>query len=403
MAVNYRALPLLTGKPFLNFNVVGGTTEPTNPKENTIWINTDTPISYWSLSSKPLRKSNNKNLLCPCLDSKTITTNTGITITDNWNGTFTANGTNASDNPVFVKISTMTLSAGTYTLSRNVDVNVIAGVVLWGSYLSSGESIGTVEASNTIPVRTFTLIEDAEISVHLGFANNVSVSDLIIKPQLEKGSEATDFVAGGTSGQVWIQTLNSDSLVSFNALKTNQIDTNLTAAYQWIDSEWMAQDAFIYSNGAWVQFDAKPIANAIETFSWAGIGDHQPAVLEDNTLKFSATRDDTATISVRSVCITENAINMTGFSSIRFYFSSTPTDINSLTGISVGIADPQTGNFVMHEAMSGNTMPAPGESLYNDITIDVSSVVGEYCIRVDLWTMLYNQTVSATLDLVSLK
>ena len=31
----------------LNFTVVGGTTAPSNPKENTIWVNTDTDITSW--------------------------------------------------------------------------------------------------------------------------------------------------------------------------------------------------------------------------------------------------------------------------------------------------------------------------------------------------------------------
>jgi hypothetical protein len=31
----------------LNFEIVGGTTTPNNPKENTIWINTNTPITNW--------------------------------------------------------------------------------------------------------------------------------------------------------------------------------------------------------------------------------------------------------------------------------------------------------------------------------------------------------------------
>ena len=35
----------------LNFEVVGGTTEPTNPKENTIWVNTDTGITGWYFSA----------------------------------------------------------------------------------------------------------------------------------------------------------------------------------------------------------------------------------------------------------------------------------------------------------------------------------------------------------------
>lgn len=35
----------------LNFKVVGGTTQPENPKENTIWVNTDRPITSWAFST----------------------------------------------------------------------------------------------------------------------------------------------------------------------------------------------------------------------------------------------------------------------------------------------------------------------------------------------------------------
>lgn len=35
----------------LNLKVVGGTTQPTSPKENTIWVNTDTEIEGWAFSS----------------------------------------------------------------------------------------------------------------------------------------------------------------------------------------------------------------------------------------------------------------------------------------------------------------------------------------------------------------
>ena len=34
----------------LNFNLVGGVTQPADPKENTIWVNTDVPIAGWALS-----------------------------------------------------------------------------------------------------------------------------------------------------------------------------------------------------------------------------------------------------------------------------------------------------------------------------------------------------------------
>ena len=39
------------GKADLNFSVVGGTTQPSNPKENTIWVNTDTDITDWIFST----------------------------------------------------------------------------------------------------------------------------------------------------------------------------------------------------------------------------------------------------------------------------------------------------------------------------------------------------------------
>lgn len=35
----------------LNFKVVGGTVQPTNPKENTIWVNTDTAVAGWVFST----------------------------------------------------------------------------------------------------------------------------------------------------------------------------------------------------------------------------------------------------------------------------------------------------------------------------------------------------------------
>lgn len=35
----------------LNFEIVGGTTQPTNPKENTIWVNTDTEITGYEFTS----------------------------------------------------------------------------------------------------------------------------------------------------------------------------------------------------------------------------------------------------------------------------------------------------------------------------------------------------------------
>lgn len=39
------------GGASLNFKVIGGTTAPSNPKENTIWVNTDMEITSWIFSA----------------------------------------------------------------------------------------------------------------------------------------------------------------------------------------------------------------------------------------------------------------------------------------------------------------------------------------------------------------
>ena len=39
------------GGTSLNFKVIGGTTQPENPKENTIWVNTDIEIISWEFST----------------------------------------------------------------------------------------------------------------------------------------------------------------------------------------------------------------------------------------------------------------------------------------------------------------------------------------------------------------
>ena len=43
---------VMSGGGGLNFKVVGGTTQPASPKENTIWVNTDTEITGWTFQAE---------------------------------------------------------------------------------------------------------------------------------------------------------------------------------------------------------------------------------------------------------------------------------------------------------------------------------------------------------------
>lgn len=49
----------------LNFSIVGGTAQPANPKENTIWVNTDTQITSWVFSAtEPENPADGMVLIC---------------------------------------------------------------------------------------------------------------------------------------------------------------------------------------------------------------------------------------------------------------------------------------------------------------------------------------------------
>ena len=50
MAITHKALSL-SGVD-LNFKIIGGITAPANPKENTIWVNTEIKINKWSIDGK---------------------------------------------------------------------------------------------------------------------------------------------------------------------------------------------------------------------------------------------------------------------------------------------------------------------------------------------------------------
>lgn len=61
--VQDKTINFKSGGAGLNFKIVGGTTRPQNPRENTIWINTDTAIGEYQFSStKPKTKADGSGL-----------------------------------------------------------------------------------------------------------------------------------------------------------------------------------------------------------------------------------------------------------------------------------------------------------------------------------------------------
>jgi hypothetical protein len=245
------------GGSSLNFKVIGNP-KPETAKENTIWVDTDTPITSWDFSAtQPHRRSGTKNLI-PYPYVRTTHTIFGITYTDNGDGTITANGTSTStENAPFILTDvksgadTLILTPGVYTLSGapyGYD-----GYVYMAVFYVNGEHLSHIGSANCYTPFTFTITETAEICACIYVANGLSVTNAVFKPQIEKGSVATSFIKGDATGQVWFPT-GTSSPVAFSATKKNSIMVYPLSAKQCVGGTWVDKTAKSWQGGKWVDW-----------------------------------------------------------------------------------------------------------------------------------------------------
>lgn len=251
----------------LNFDVVNSTIQPTDPKENTIWLNNNWVQNGWSFSADmPLRrtKSSNKNFVVYPYYSNYRTVS-GITFTNltdgNTNkGKFLVNGTATSD--VTFRASYDTAESGMFLLPA-------------GKYTVSGCPAGG-EAEKTYAIQVnyrtdegewlrlayetgsganFTLTKDRVCNICFRVWNGATLNNLEVYFQIEKGTSATEFKAGNANGQVWVKPKDAGA-ISFDALKNNgKIVLHPGEVYMYNESGgWNKQQSInvmIYQNGEW--------------------------------------------------------------------------------------------------------------------------------------------------------
>lgn len=209
-----------SGGVSLNFKVVGGTTEPSSPKKNTIWIDTDQKITGWEFSatepSLNLVKSSfvnsNKNVYAGVLyvdfDLQPNTTYTMF-----FNG---QDGNNYYINESLFKNYTVVKVGAERTVvhftAKDTDIS--------GSYT---DGMGWLILKND---------KDQ--------ANDHIFDDL----QIVEGN-------GNLEGMVWITT-GTSSTVEFNALKKNGIQVYPAGVKQYINGEWKPKESHIYKDNSWL-------------------------------------------------------------------------------------------------------------------------------------------------------
>ena len=230
MATIHKALPL-GGSGGLNFDVVGGTTEPTNPKENTIWVNTETKIEYWSLEPTEPLKEVTQSFNGAGGSAYYWTSASGTAASNNW-----------STNYIIVEPNTK------YTITKNQATTNIS-IAYWTSsngFISYQESkvssLTFTTPSNCGKIKVWT-----EVSSQSAF-------DTLDWKLISYVSQRDDGTATQV-GDVWVKTLNTNGIMSFNALKKNAIDTHIShQIYQWDGSKWVRANGTIYGANAAVEF-----------------------------------------------------------------------------------------------------------------------------------------------------
>ena len=198
----------------LNFRIIGGTSTPSNPKENDIWVNTSVDIPYWSFNSP-----DDITLRCPVgEDSKVIHAD---------GGTSEHTSYAVSD---FVMIPNRT------TLLV-ITMAMAGSAVHHALYDSSKTFVGVIPSE--LGTRVYTVPSNAAY-IKLSMPKSGTFKALAIKdiPTLEDG---TLFISTATS-----------STVAFNALKKNGIEVYPIYAKQYVSGAWVDVEAKSYQNGTWV-------------------------------------------------------------------------------------------------------------------------------------------------------
>lgn len=226
------------GGSSLSFRVIGGTSTPASPKENDIWVNTNTEITGWQFGTDDpnlLDFTTWANEIGVLNGTKSVSGNS-VTLTANTSGDCYTDFTSLS------KANIPCTPGKTYIMQWDHsgaygDVYMFPGADVAGLVMTSAAS-GKLEYTAGADVTFFTF----RIGVLYG---NTSATYSNIR--------ITEKDRAFSPGSVWVQTDNSSS-VPFNALKKNGLMAYPLKAKQYIGGAWVEKTAKSYQGGAWADW-----------------------------------------------------------------------------------------------------------------------------------------------------
>lgn len=357
------------GGPGFNFRVLGGTAAPSSPKENDIWVNTDTDIRGWHLGGNdPIDGSN-------LLDFTTWANEIGVlngtkSVSGNsYTLTANASGDCYTDFTSLSKANIPCTPGKTYIMQWDHsgaygDVYVFPGANLAGLVMTSAAS-GYLEYTAGADVTFFTFrlgVRDANASATY---SNIRI---------------TEKNRAFFPGSVWITTGNS-SPVAFNALKKNGIQVYPISAKQYVGGAWVNKSASIYKDGSWTVFSVVELylyntgdACTADSGGWSLTSNsgQQAMALSKGSSYMTVSSSWSGNYTSHSTCGTGGKVNVTSFSklNITYDFSASVTTMSgagdAYANLTFGLGTSNTS--VSSASVKGST------GTNKTVSVDISSL-----------------------------
>ena len=329
----------------LNFNVVGGTSTPSNPAENTIWVNTSTAIKEWHFSAR--EPSTWK--LCSTA-GEVLGTIDGYTLKKKNSG-----------NAVFAFASN-----STYAIPMLISDSKNAAIIT----RSDGT---TIDAGTTYSYKGKTY--------YLTFPGyNLSSFNTLIPKYTDSNDpyKAIEFLVDKllaqeqAQGIVWIST-GTSSNTDFNALKSNNIQVYPKSAKQYINGAWVAKTGKAYQGGAWKGWAHYLIGNGVNAQTVTGDFDIYDGFRTFNSDGSVFLRHPYADATNKHDYATKNTFDVTNYTKLVVHATAWDTNEAFYVGVNT-VAN--KGQQCISRVAIGN-VPAT-------VTLDISSITGYVCFQVDV-------------------
>lgn len=389
----------------LNFEIVGGTTQPSNPTENTIWVNTDTPITkyYFSNSDAKIDGIRYIKLQMDAINSGSVVQLSDIRFIDEDGNFFTYPGATTAtssitpssgeeaikltDNNTSTKFCSTSWVSGSYVvidLGENNTIDIVK-YNRWQWYTandtadSSGRNLKSFSLWGSSDNNDYKLLDSVvnysgapaqnQVLAYTGTINNI-ISDNIVY----------------TEGDVWIVT---DALSNnvFNILKNNSIEVYPLFAKQYVNGKWVEVNAMIFQNNEWLGLQDgtlydngklhTEITGTIVTDT--AIGSFTPSITYN---------DD----HIYIYCPNMNGYPNSSTSNARF---ENMIDLTNVTAISINWSNSHDGRQHMRifdEAKSQVAVLYASTSSQVIDTLDISNLKGKYYIAFGPFSCEFNES-----------